>query len=104
MLAGRDPDKARALLEELAPGEHHVASLDHFADATDFDFDDRQGCLDLVVNATSLGMTGQPALAFDLSHAPPGSIVYDIVYAPLETALLAAARARDFRTSTGSRC
>lgn len=101
VLSGRDPDKARALLEELAPGEHHVASLDHFADATDFDFDDRQGCLDLVINATSLGMTGQPALAFDLSHAPPGSIVYDIVTAPVETALLAAARARNFRTVDG---
>lgn len=101
VLAGRDPDKARVLLEELAPGEHHVAPLDHFADPTDFAFDDRQGCLDLIVNATSLGMTGQPPLAFDLSHAPPGSIVYDIVTAPVETPLLAAARARDFRIIDG---
>ncbi len=101
VLAGRDPEKAAALLEELASGDHHVAPLDHFADATDFAFDDRQGCLDLVVNATSLGMTGQPPLAFDLSHAPPGSIVYDIVTAPVETPLLVAARAQNYRTVDG---
>jgi shikimate dehydrogenase len=101
VLAGRDPAKVRALLDELAPGEHHVAPLDHFAEPTDFAFDDRAGCLDLVVNATSLGMAGQPPLAFDLSHAPPGSIVYDIVTAPAETPLLAAARAAGLRTVDG---
>jgi shikimate dehydrogenase len=101
VLAGRDPAKARALLDELAPGEHHVAALDHFADPTDFAFDDRAGCLDLVVNATSLGMAGQPPLAFDLSHAPPGSIVYDIVTAPVQTPLLVAARAAGLRTIDG---
>ncbi len=101
VLAGRDPAKARALLDELAPGEHHVAPIEHFADATDFPFDDRAGCLDLVVNATSLGMAGQPPLAFDLSHAPPGSIVYDIVTAPAETPFLAAARARGMPAING---
>ncbi|USI74239.1 shikimate dehydrogenase [Sphingomonas morindae] len=95
VVAGRDPGKARALLDELAPGEgHHAITLAQFAEPTDFPFDDRAGCLDLVVNATSLGMAGQPPLPFDISHAPPGSLVYDIVYAPLETPLLAAARAR----------
>ncbi len=101
VLAGRDPAKARALLEELAPGEHYVAPLGHFADVTDFPFDDRAGCLDLVVNATSLGMAGQPPLDFDLSHAPPGSILYDIVTAPAETPFLAAARARGTPTIDG---
>jgi shikimate dehydrogenase len=107
VLAGRNPDKARALLDELdAPGdnhgaEHHAADLAHFADATDFSFDDREQCLDLVVNASSLGMTGQPALAFDLSHAPPGSVFYDIVTSPLDTAFLQAARAAGFRTVDG---
>ncbi len=72
-----------------------------FCDATDFAFDDRAGCLDLVVNATSLGMVGQPPLGFDLSHAPPGSIVYDIVTAPIETPLLAAARAAGLQTVDG---
>jgi shikimate dehydrogenase len=101
VLAGRDPGKARALLEELAPGEHRVASLDHFAEATDFAFDDRGGCFDLVVNATSLGMAKQPPLLFDLSHVPPGSVVYDIVTAPVETPLLVAARAAGLRTIDG---
>ncbi|GAA3257915.1 hypothetical protein GCM10020258_18510 [Sphingomonas yabuuchiae] len=58
----------------------------------------------LVVNATSLGMTGQPPLDLDLSALPEDAVVYDIVYAPLETALLAAARARGWRRSTGWRC
>ncbi|MCH7628907.1 shikimate dehydrogenase [Novosphingobium sp.] len=102
VLAGRNPDKARALLEELDPsGEHHVAPLDHFADATDFAFDDREGCLDLVVNASALGMTGQPPLRFDMSHAPPGSVFYDIVTSPLDTEFLKAARAAGFRTVDG---
>lgn len=102
VLAGRNPDKARALLDELAPGgEHHVAPLSHFAGPSDFAFDDREGCFDLVVNASPLGMEGQPPLEFDLSHAPPGSIVYDIVTAPLETPLLKAARETGFRTVDG---
>ena len=102
VLAGRNPEKARALLDELDPqGEHHVIPLDHFAEPTDFAFDDREGCLDLIVNASPLGMAGQPPLAFDFSHAPPGSVVYDIVTHPLDTPLLQAARAAGFRTVDG---
>ena len=102
VLAGRDPAKAQALLHELAPdGQHHAVDITHFTEPTDFTFDDREGCLDLVVNATSLGMKGQPPLPFDISHAPPGSIFYDIVYSPLETELLANARAEGFRTIDG---
>ena len=47
----------------------------------------------LLVNTTSLGMTGQPALDLDLAHLPKDAAVYDIVYVPLETDLLKAARA-----------
>lgn len=102
VVAGRDPAKARALLDELAPGgEHHTPPLAHFADPTNFAFDDREGCLDLVVNASSLGMAGQPPLPFDWSHAPPGSIAYDIVTAPLDTPFLQGARARGHRTIDG---
>jgi shikimate dehydrogenase len=46
----------------------------------------------LLVNTTSLGMSGQPALALDLSRLPRTAPVVDIVYVPLETDLLAAAR------------
>jgi shikimate dehydrogenase len=102
VVAGRDPGKARALLDELAPkGEHHAAPLAHFAEPTDFAFDDREGCLDLIVNATSLGMEGQPPLPFDWSHAPPRSIAYDIVTVPLDTPLLQTARAAGHRTIDG---
>ncbi|WP_435419121.1 shikimate dehydrogenase [Parerythrobacter aurantius] len=102
VLAGRDPAKARALLDELAPGgEHHATPLDHFSGPTDFAFDDREGLLDLVVNTSPLGMTGQPPLAFDLSHAPPGAIVYDIVTSPVRTALLDRADAAGFATVDG---
>jgi shikimate dehydrogenase len=102
VLAGRNPDKARALLDELDPaGEHHAVDLAHFAEPTDFAFDDRAGICDLVVNASLLGMTGQPPLAFDWSHAPPGSVAYDIVTSPLDTPFLRDARAAGFRTIDG---
>ena len=45
----------------------------------------------LLVNTTSLGMTGQPPLEIDLVPMPPNAVVADLVYAPLETPLLAAA-------------
>ena len=102
VLAGRNPDKARALLDELAPEcEHHAVDLAHFAQATAFAFDDREGCLDLIVNASPLGMRGQPPLLFDWSHAPPGSIAYDIVTDPVETDFLKNARAAGFATIDG---
>lgn len=102
VLAGRDPGKARDLLDELAPGgEHHAIDLAHFADPTEFPFDDRAGCLDLIVNASPLGMRGQPPLAFDWSHAPPGAIACDIVTDPLDTRFLEAARAAGHRTLDG---
>ena len=46
----------------------------------------------LCVNATSLGMKGQPALALDLEPLPPGAVVADLVYVPLDTPLLQTAR------------
>jgi shikimate dehydrogenase len=55
----------------------------------------------LLVNATSLGMQGKPKLALDLDRAAPGLAVADIVYVPLETPLLAAARARGMRAVDG---
>jgi shikimate dehydrogenase len=55
----------------------------------------------LLVNTTSLGMKGQPELAIDLSHLPAAAVVADLVYVPLQTPLLAAARARGLRTADG---
>lgn len=102
VLAGRDPAKARAMLDELtSQKDHHAIDLAHFAGPTDFAFDDREQCLDLIVNASPLGMTGQPPLAFDFTHAPPRSVVYDIVTAPLDTAFLKDARQAGFDTVDG---
>jgi shikimate dehydrogenase len=55
----------------------------------------------LLVNTTSLGMHGQPALELDVSLLPPDAAVADLVYVPLETPLLSAARARGLRTADG---
>jgi shikimate dehydrogenase len=55
----------------------------------------------LFVNTTSLGMVGQPSLTPDLSPLPEDAVVYDIVYAPLVTPLLAAAEARGLQTVDG---
>ncbi len=55
----------------------------------------------LVVNATPLGMVGHPPLDLDLSRAPASLVVADNVYVPLETPLLAAARARGLRCVEG---
>ena len=55
----------------------------------------------LLVNTTTLGMTGQPPLEIDLAPLPREAAVGDIVYAPLETPLLAAARARGHATVDG---
>jgi shikimate dehydrogenase len=48
----------------------------------------------MLVNTTSLGMAGQPPVPIELDRAAAGLTVADIVYVPLETPLLAAARAR----------
>ncbi|SIQ84771.1 MULTISPECIES: shikimate dehydrogenase [Acidiphilium] len=55
----------------------------------------------LVINTTSLGMAGHQSLTLDLARAPAGLAVADIVYVPLETPLLAAARARGLRAVEG---
>ena len=55
----------------------------------------------LLVNASPLGMKGQEPLVLDLGPLPDDSLVYDLVYAPIETALLKAARMRELETVDG---
>jgi len=55
----------------------------------------------LLVNATTLGMAGQPCLEIDLTPLPAAAVVADIVYAPLVTPLLVTAAARGLRTVDG---
>jgi len=85
LLANRSEDRAEALAQSfgsrvsLVPWEDRNRAL--------------SGC-GLLVNATSLGMTGNPPLDLDLSALPLDATVADIVYSPLETPLLAAAKVR----------
>lgn len=63
--------------------------------------DARLPAASLLVNASALGMTGQPPLELDLAPLTPDAIVYDCVYAPLQTDLLSAAEARGLVTVDG---
>jgi shikimate dehydrogenase len=84
-LLNRSRDKADALAAEFGPR------------IIPADWDERAGALggaSLLVNTTSLGMAGQPALDLALDDLPADALVNDIVYSPLETDLLARARAR----------
>lgn len=55
----------------------------------------------LLVNASSLGMAGQEPLDIDLTGLAEHALVYDLVYAPLDTGLLRAARSRGLETMDG---
>jgi shikimate dehydrogenase len=55
----------------------------------------------LLVNTTPLGMQGQPPLEVDVGLLPPHAVVADLVYVPLQTPLLSAARARGLKTADG---
>jgi shikimate dehydrogenase len=91
-LANRTPDRARALADQFGEAVRPVA-WEAVAEVLP-----RAG---LLVNTTSLGMRGQPMLTLDIGLLPPRAIVADLVYVPLETALLKAARARGLKTADG---
>jgi shikimate dehydrogenase len=55
----------------------------------------------LLVNTTTLGMQGQPDLAVEITELPGHAVVADVVYVPVQTPLIAAAKARDLRTADG---
>jgi shikimate dehydrogenase len=56
---------------------------------------------DLLVNTTALGMLNKPPLEIDIAPLNGEAVVYDVVYVPLETGLLKAAKARGYRTVDG---
>lgn len=88
ILVNRTPARAEELARDLG-GPIEVATEAPLASAA------------LLVNTTSLGMQGQPPLTLDLTPLPVTAVVADIVYVPLETPLLAAARARGLRAVDG---
>jgi shikimate dehydrogenase len=91
-LANRTMERAQALADQFGARVHPVAwgtigdLLPHAK---------------LLVNTTSLGMHGQPALALDIGLLPRDAVVADLVYVPLQTPLLEAARARGLKTADG---
>lgn len=94
-------NRSRARGEELIDRIHNI---DPTQAIELHDFASLPHCLagaDLLVNTTSLGMAGQPQLDVDLAGLPDEAVVADIVYVPLETALLKAAHQRGLRTSGG---
>jgi len=91
-LANRTTERARALADQFGASVHPIA-WENIGDVLP-----RAG---LLVNTTSLGMPGQPALDIDVGRLPPDAVVADLVYVPLETPLLAAAKARGLKTSDG---
>ena len=95
-IANRTYEKAERLAEELSGlGEAslHAAPLNILPELL--------ASADVLVNTTSLGMTGQPPLEVDLSPLPEHAVVADIVYVPLKTALLEQAEARGLVTVDG---
>jgi shikimate dehydrogenase len=91
-LANRTIGRARALADQLGEAVHPIA-WEAIGDALPH--------AGLLVNTTSLGMKDQPPLELDINRLPPDAVVADLVYVPLETPLLAAARARGLRTADG---
>src|SRR3981081_1292539 len=91
-LANRTIERARALADQFGAIVPPV-SWDAISDLLP-----RTG---LLVNTTSLGMHGQPALEIDAGLLPSHAVVADLVYVPLKTPLLSAARARGLKTADG---
>ena len=91
-LVNRSAQRARAIADEFGapvralPWEQRHDALDGVA---------------MAVNTTSQGMVGEPALDIRLDRLPRDALVADIVYIPLETPFLAAARERGNRTLNG---
>lgn len=82
-LSNRTRARAEALAEEFGAKVRVVAWEERSA---------MLGDVNLLLNTTSLGMAGQPSLDIALDDLPASAVVYDIVYTPLETPLLADAR------------
>jgi shikimate dehydrogenase len=91
-LANRNPARAEALAKQFGPNVHPM-SWDGINDALPQ--------AKLLVNTTSLGMHGQPSLDVEVSRLPEAAVVADLVYVPLVTPLLAAAKARGLKTADG---
>ena len=91
-VVNRTGERARELAFSLGRGitAHEMAELPRL-----------MAIADLLANCTSLGMVNEPPLALDLAPLKRSAVVCDVVYVPLETALLTAAAARGHRVVDG---
>jgi shikimate dehydrogenase len=97
-VANRNVDAARTLakrFEGVGGAQASVIGLD------DPGLPDVLSVADLAVNATTVGMV-DPGMTIDVARLPSSATVFDLVYVPPETPLLAAARARGLRAANGS--
>ena len=97
-VANRAPETARDLVGRFAQIGLTDTGACGLGDAV---FHDALGRADLVVNATTVGLV-DPGMAFPVDALPAHATVFDLVYVPAETPLLAAARARGLRAANGS--
>lgn len=110
----RDAAKAEELADEFGPGSAYGYGhgLDDLGGGADYVFDPAylqvkpnrgidQRYSFVIVNASSMGMTGMPPVPIDLKSYPEDTLVFDLVYDPLETPLLAEARRRGLATIDG---
>jgi shikimate dehydrogenase len=94
LVVNRSRDKAEALAAFLrTQGPAEALAWDELAAGF--------AAADVIVNATTLGMQGAADTAWPVAAARGHAIVHDAVYAPLETSLLRAARARGLATVDG---
>jgi shikimate dehydrogenase len=91
-LVNRTMERAQSLADQFGASVH-VSAWDTIGE--------QLARASLLVNTTSLGMHGQPALDIDVGRLPPQAVVTDLVYAPLETPLLIAANAKGLKTADG---
>jgi shikimate dehydrogenase len=94
----------RAGVAQLTVGNRTLPRRVLDDDAVALDSDEFAAALrsaDLAVNATTVGMLA-PGASFDVALLPPGATVFDCVYVPAETPLVAAARARGLNAANGS--
>ncbi|MEQ8657243.1 MAG: shikimate dehydrogenase [Hyphomicrobiales bacterium] len=97
IVLNRSEDRAQALTAHFARhfGDRRIA-FGGFSS-----FEDHAGKSGLLINTTALGMQGQPALDVPIDRLADGATVADIVYTPLDTPLLTAARERNHPTVDG---
>jgi shikimate dehydrogenase len=97
-IAGRTPENAHAVLARF---ERHGGAARRACGLADSAFHDALRTADLAVNATTVGMI-DPGIPFPVDGLAASATVFDLVYVPAETTLVAAARARGLRASNGA--